>query len=356
MQSRIEKSAFGSEKTVHYDDHGNKIGETRLEKGVLGRDKLVHYDKNGTKIGESWELEGALGGKETIHNDAYGNKVGESWVLNSPLSGEKVIHHDKYGQKVGESRRTSGVLGGDRVQTNCSDSSAELIGFGSVASGSYDSSRELTTGSGGVIGGLLACLASVPGFLVFFIVIGMMYATENSTASVNLIRNVICYGLSPVATLICALYALPRRADSEELRRAKAKMVITTAALFFVLQCYFAFYTDPLAEEGDSLTSFIFFLIGWIPKLIYSIVMGIFTRKSTDFTAEDKYHSVHLFSSVAFGLITALMEITNVISEGTLEGNFFKILLLFIPALILLLLVVIVLSVITDFIYRKIAG
>lgn len=63
MQSRIEKSAFGSEKTVHYDDHGNKIGETRLEKGVLGRDKLVHYDKNGTKIGESWELEGALGGK-----------------------------------------------------------------------------------------------------------------------------------------------------------------------------------------------------------------------------------------------------------------------------------------------------
>lgn len=230
------------------------------------------------------------------------------------IGDEKLVHYDKNGNKIGETW----------VQSS--------------------------------IGGILWLLTSVPGFIIFFIVIAMMYATENSTASVNLIRSIICYGLSPVATLICALYALPRRADSEELRRAKAKMVIATAVLFLVLQGYFAFYTDPLAEEGDSLTSFIFFLIGWIPKLIYSIVMGIFTRKSIDFTAEDKYHSVHLFSSVAFGLITALMEITNVISEGTLEGNFFKILLLFIPALILLLLVVIVLSVITDFIYRKIAG
>lgn len=230
------------------------------------------------------------------------------------IGDEKLVHYDKNGNKIGETW----------VQSS--------------------------------IGGILWLLTSVPGFIIFFIVIAMMYATENSTASVNLIRSIICYGLSPVATLICALYALPRRADSEELRRAKAKMVITTAVLFFVLQCYFAFYTDPLAEEGDSLTSFIFFLIGWIPKLVYSIVMGIFTRKSTDFTAEDKYHSVHLFSSVAFGLITALMEITNIISEEILGGDFIKVLFIFIPALVLLLLVVIVLSVIADFIYRKIAG
>lgn len=356
MQSYKEKDIFGDEKIVHRDDYGKIVGETRLEKDIFGDEKLVHYDNTGKKIGESREDTDIFGDKKAIHKDAYGRVVGESWIESSALGGKKVVHRDEYGRKVGESWRTNGVLGGDRTQTNYSGSNVRKNNSGSVASGSYNTSRELTTGSGGVIGGLLACLVSVPGFLVFFIVIGMMYVTENSTASVNLIRSVICYGLSPVATLICALYALPRRADSEELRQSKAKMVITTAALFLVLQCYFAFYTDPLAEEGDSLTSFIFFLIGWIPKLVYSIVMGIFTRKSTDFTAEDKYHSVHLFSSVAFGLITALMEITNVISEGTLEGNFFKILLLFIPALILLLLVVIVLSVITDFIYRKIAG
>jgi len=230
------------------------------------------------------------------------------------IGDEKLVHYDKNGNKIGETW----------VQSS--------------------------------IGGILWLLTSVPGFIIFFIVIAMMYATDNSTASVNLIRSIICYGLGPVATLICTLYALPRKTDSKELRQAKAKMVIATAVLFLVLQGYFAFYTDPLAEEGDSLTSFIFFLIGWIPKLIYSIVMGIFTRKSTDFTAEDKYHSVHLFSSVAFGLITALMEITNIISEEILGGDFIKVLFIFIPALVLLLLVVIVLSVITDFIYRKIAG
>ena len=36
MKSEKVTDIFGNEKVVHYDDYGNKVGESQVEKGFLG--------------------------------------------------------------------------------------------------------------------------------------------------------------------------------------------------------------------------------------------------------------------------------------------------------------------------------
>ena len=129
-------------------------------------------------------------------------------------------------------------------------------------------------------------------------------------------------------------------------------MIISTAVLFLVQEICFLFYTDPTGE-GDSLGSFILFVMLWIPKLIYSIVTGIFTFNSDDGDAVCR--NCYRFASVAFAVISGAMELTNVISEGTLD-DVLDVIILFIPAMAILCGVIYALTAATNWIYKKLAG
>ena len=81
-------------KTTHYDENGNKIGETwRSPAG-----QLTHYDANGNKTGSSFtKPDGSM-----THYDNNWNKTGYSRVTNG---GHQVRHYDNDWNKTGESNQ-----------------------------------------------------------------------------------------------------------------------------------------------------------------------------------------------------------------------------------------------------------
>ena len=88
-------SASGA-KTTHYDENGNKIGETwRSPAG-----QLTHYDASGNKTGTSFTKSNGY----MTHYDSSWNKTGHSRVTNG---GRQAQHYDANWNKTGESNKKS---------------------------------------------------------------------------------------------------------------------------------------------------------------------------------------------------------------------------------------------------------
>ena len=337
MKSEKETDFFGNEKTVHYDDYGRKIGESQEETDFFGNKKVVHYDSYGHKTGESQLETDFFGNEKTVHYDDYGHKTGESQFEKDFFGNEKVITYGASGGKVGEYRDNTPRYGGS------SGSSGQNGGYSSGSAGGYSGSYY----NGDPLTQLLLGIAAVALAILPFI---MYFATKHSADAVGLIRTA-AIGLCPIMTLVCLIAFRAKRGESAAARRDKRRMIISTALLFLVQELCFLFYTDP-AGEGDSLGSFILFVVFWIPKLIYSIVTGIFTFKSEEATEACK--DCYRFSSIAFAVISGAMELTNVITEGDF-GDIISVIILFIPAMAILWGMVFALTAVTDWIYKKIA-
>ena len=362
MKSEKETDFFGNEKTVHYDDYGRKIGESQEETDFFGNKKVVHYDSYGHKTGESQEETDFFGNEKTVHYDDYGHKTGESQFEKNFFGDEKVVHYDDYGHKTGESYLEKDFFGNEKVVTygasggkvgeyrdntprygGSSGSSGQNGGYSSGSAGGYSGSYY----NGDPLTQLLLGIAAVALAILPFI---MYFATKHSADAVGLIRTA-AIGLCPIMTLVCLIAFRAKRGESAAARRDKRRMIISTALLFLVQELCFLFYTDP-AGEGDSLGSFILFVAFWIPKLIYSIVTGIFTFKSEEATEACK--DCYRFSSIAFAVISGAMELTNIITEGDF-GDIISVIILFIPAMAILWGMVFALTAVTDWIYKKIA-
>ena len=82
----------GNKYTEHYDDDGNKTGESREWEDWKGDKYTEHTDSDGDKTGESREWEDWKGDKYTEHTDSDGNKTGESreW---EDWKGDKYTEH-----------------------------------------------------------------------------------------------------------------------------------------------------------------------------------------------------------------------------------------------------------------------
>ena len=100
-------------------------------------------------------------------------------------------------------------------------------------------------------------------------------------------------------------------------------------------------YTAP-AANGDEFSSFLLFVCCWIPKLIYSVVCGIFSRKCGD--RGETCDGCYFFAAKAFGILHELLFF-----------NFFAAVLYLIPAALVLYGVILALSKGTDWIYKKIS-
>lgn len=90
-------------RTTHYDENGNKIGESW--KSPAGQ--ITHYDANGKKTGTSFTNKYG----HMTHYDKDWNKTGHSQIMHSG----QVKHYDNNYNKTGESNRT---FWGARVTEN----------------------------------------------------------------------------------------------------------------------------------------------------------------------------------------------------------------------------------------------
>lgn len=91
----------------HYDDQGNKVGESKPRKGVV-EDYMEHFDVHGNKIGESKEREGIFE-DYTEHFDAAYRKTGESKARKGVIE-DYTEHFDRDGRKSGESKFRRGIF------------------------------------------------------------------------------------------------------------------------------------------------------------------------------------------------------------------------------------------------------
>jgi hypothetical protein len=102
---------FGRPKQEHFDETGQKIGESRPDTDWLGQPKLVHKDAEGNVVGESKPDSDWLGNPTTVHTDAAGTRIGESVPDTDWLGTPKTVHKDADGNVIGESREEADIFG-----------------------------------------------------------------------------------------------------------------------------------------------------------------------------------------------------------------------------------------------------
>lgn len=109
--TRIVRTFSGRRKQEHFDESGQKVGESRTARTIVGSPKTEHFDVQGNKVGESKPTATLLGAPKIDHFDPEGNKTGESRPGTSLWGNEVVEHFDASGEKVGESRDRETLLG-----------------------------------------------------------------------------------------------------------------------------------------------------------------------------------------------------------------------------------------------------
>lgn len=109
--TRYTTDWFGRPKQEHFDEAGQKIGESRPDSDWLGQPKMVHKDAEGNVVGESKSDTDWLGNPKTVHMDADGNRTGESVSETDWLGAPKTVHKDADGNIVGESREETDIFG-----------------------------------------------------------------------------------------------------------------------------------------------------------------------------------------------------------------------------------------------------
>ena len=282
---------------------------------------------------ESEKVTNFFGDEKTVHYDGYGRKTGESRVEENFFGNEKWVTYDKYGvEKTGEYRDNTPHYGD------------------SGSSGSSNSSGYHEVHVPTMTAKDAAWLLSAVGLTVIALVVPFILyiASKNSGGAINLIRTAVT-ALCPAVTLFCVIKYRAKKTDDEAVRTGKRRMIISTFVLFAAQEAIFLAYTAP-AANGDEFSFFLLFVCYWIPKPIYSVACGIFSRKCAD--GGDTCDDCYFFAAKAFAIVAALMETVNVIADGIL-GEFIAAVLYTVPAALILCGVIWVLSKGTDRIYKK---
>ena len=208
---------------------------------------------------------------------------------------------------------------------------------------------------GGAVAGAILTILGFPLFIILIVLplVGFWRMNQNGAESTAVIRSIII-GLCPLVTLISIVRFHGKKTDAPAERTQYRKFIFLTSMLFLVLEICFMLYTKPIGD-GESKSNFVIFALCWVPKLIYSIIMGVWGRKAENADVKNRCYSVHGFASKAFSATTAIMEITNCITEGAYADGF-NLILLLIPSILILGGVITLFSFITNWFFKKIAG
>lgn len=349
MKSVKSTNWLGDEIVTHYDDHGNRIGETRFTKDMFGDKVAEHFDASGKRIGSSKAYTDFLGTEKVEHKDIHGYRTGESQTYTDFFGNVKTAHRDAYGNKIGESKTHTDFLGRDYTQTEytAKGSSKGATHGGSSGGGSAAGST--------VVGGAALTVLGFPMFIILIVlpVIAFWKMNQNGMESSAVIRSIII-GLCPIITLISIVRFRGKKTDAPAERVQYKRFIFLTSLLFLVLEICFIIYTKPIAD-GESKSNFLIFALCWVLKLIYSIIMGVYGRRAENVNIKERCYDVHGFAAKAFSATTAVMELTNGITEGA-YADFIGLLILLIPSMLILCGVITIFSFVTNLIFKKIAG
>lgn len=107
MGKSIERDGVFGKYTEHFDDDGNKVGESKIVDGIFGK-YVEHTDRHGNKLGESKYREGIFE-DYTEHFTREGKKVGESKDREGIFE-DYTEHYSADGKKLGESKFREGIF------------------------------------------------------------------------------------------------------------------------------------------------------------------------------------------------------------------------------------------------------
>lgn len=358
MKSVKSTNWLGEEVVTYYDDNGNRIGETKFTTDKFGDKIAEHFDANGNRTGTSKAYTDFLGNEKIDHRDVYGYRTGESEPYTDFLGNKKVTHRDVYGHRTGESQRHTDFLGNDYTRTDYDTKGSEDSASYSKGVSDFGGPVSSAVGGaavGGAVSGAVLTILGIPLFIILIVLplVAFLRMNQNGAESTAVIRSIII-GLCPLVTLISIIRFHGKKADAPAERKQYRKFIFCTSMLFLVLEICFMLYTKPNAD-GYSKSSFIIFALCWVPKFVYAIVMGVWGRKASSAAVREKCLSVYGFASKAFSATTAVMEITNGITEGAYADPF-NLILLLLPSLVILGGVITLFSFITNWLFKKIAG
>ena len=358
MKSEKKTDIFGNEKTVHIDDAGRVVGETVMEKDLFGNEYAVHRDAAGRETGRSYVKKSFFGDEKIEHVDAYGRVCGESRE-EQPLFGQKkVVHRDANGREIGTSYEKSPLFGGDYVETQGTFAGYYPKSGADGSSGGDPAKDDSGFAGGGAVGAAGGAAGAVVMIVELAIAIALYlvycFMIRHNLQIVEIIRSLVCVGLCPLLSLLCILKNRANRDATAAQRKARNSMLTATTTLFLLLEICFLLYTDP-KSEADAVLAFVLFLCCWIPKVIYSIWGGVVVRKSDIPATREACDKIFCFASKAFAATVCLMELVNVLAGETSE-SIFRIIIVVVPGIVILWLVISLLTVLTDKLYRKIAG
>ena len=142
---------FGREIEEHFDDDGNKTGETRFTTDWLGNPVQEHFDEDGDKTGETRAGSDWLGNSRAEHFDTDGDRIGTSHNETTWLGEDVQRHYDAAGERVGETHSSTDWFGRPRKEhegeffkshtsTEAVSSSAAYSGSSSSGEGTHRSS------------------------------------------------------------------------------------------------------------------------------------------------------------------------------------------------------------------------
>ena len=115
--SEDREGLLGEKFTAHFDDQGNKTGESRKRERLFGGEYSENSDATGQKVSESTPRQGLFGDEYLETRDRSGRLLSTSREKET-LFGEKVIEtRNAAGEKIGESRHRKTLFGPDGTET-----------------------------------------------------------------------------------------------------------------------------------------------------------------------------------------------------------------------------------------------
>jgi YARHG domain len=115
--SEDREGLLGGKYKAHFDDQGNKTGESRKRERLFGGEYFENTDTAGRKVSESTPREGILGDEYLETRDPSGRLLSTSREKET-LFGEKIIEtRNAAGEKISESRHRKTLFGSDRTET-----------------------------------------------------------------------------------------------------------------------------------------------------------------------------------------------------------------------------------------------
>jgi FtsH-binding integral membrane protein len=122
--SEDREGLLGGKYRDHFDDQGNKTGESRKRERLFGGDYFENTDTTGRKVSESSRRKDILGDEYIETRDPSGRLLSTSRERET-LFGEKIIEtRNAEGQKIAESRHRETLFGSDRIETTYVESRA----------------------------------------------------------------------------------------------------------------------------------------------------------------------------------------------------------------------------------------